>query len=137
MARQALRWLDVIVYLAILALAAWFGPRAAPWYVGLCLSVASAPLWFLAKWQLGEAFSVKPEARRLVTRGLYSKLRHPIYVFGSAAFFGAFMALYGWSVLVAWVVVALIQVRRAHREDRVLAEAFGPAYAAYRSRTWF
>ena len=135
--KNALRWLDVGAYLVILALAVWFGPRVAPWYVGLCLSIVSGPFWFVAKWQLGGAFSVSPEARRLVTRGLYSKLRHPSYVFGSTAFFGAFLALYGWSVLILWVVVALVQVRRARREDRVLAEAFGPEYAGHCDRTWF
>ncbi len=132
MVKRALRWLDVVVYLVILGLVVGFAPRVATWYVGLCLSVASAPWWFVAKWQLGEAFSVRPEARHLVARGLYGKLRHPIYVFGSTL-----LAMYGWSVLVVWVVVALIQVRRAGREDRVLAAAFGPDYAAYRDRTWF
>ena len=136
--KRTLRWLDVAVYLVLLALAAWFGPHgAAVWYVGLCLSLAAAPLWLAAKWQLGEAFSVRPEARRLVTGGLYSKLRHPIYVFGTVAFLGAVLAMLGWSALVVWVVVALVQFRRVGREDRVLAQAFGPEYAAYRDATWF
>jgi protein-S-isoprenylcysteine O-methyltransferase Ste14 len=72
-----------------------------------------------------------------VTRGLYSKLRHPIYVFGSLAYIGALLALLGWSGLIICLVLVLIQVGRARREERVLAEAFGPEYAAYRSRTWF
>ncbi len=99
--------------------------------------MAAAPLWLVAKRQLGEAFSVRPEARHLVTEGLYSKIRHPIYVFGSTAFFGAILALLGWSVVIAWVVVAAVQFRRAGREDQVLAQAFGQEYAAYRDRTWF
>jgi len=136
--KGALRWLDVVVYLVLLALALWFGPHGSlAWYVGLCLSVAAAPFWLVAKWQLGEAFSVRPEARRLVTAGLYSRIRHPIYVFGSTAFFGAILAMLGWSVLVAWVIVAAVQVRRAGREDQVLAQAFGQEYEAYKDKTWF
>jgi protein-S-isoprenylcysteine O-methyltransferase Ste14 len=136
--KRALQWLDVVVYLVILALAVWFGPRGAVvWYVGLCLSIVAVPPWLAAKRQLGESFSVRPEARQLITGGLYSKFRHPIYVFGTAAFLGAVLALYGWSALVVWVIVVLVQIRRAAREDRILAQAFGPDYAAYRDTTWF
>ena len=135
-----LGWIDVLSYLAYLALAAAaavYGPRDALWYGGLILSAACAALWFIARWQLGPAFSVGAQARRLVTSGLYSRLRHPIYVFGTMAFLFTLLALQGWRALVTWVVVILIQVARARREDRVLAEAFGAEYAAYRSGTWF
>ena len=135
-----LRWIDIIVYLvylAFFALAVVAGPRSTFCYVGLCLSAVCAVLWFLARWQLGEAFSVTPEARQLVTRGLYSRLRHPIYVFGTLAFLFIVLALQGWPALIIWLVVILIQVARARREEAVLAEEFGAEYAAYRSRTWF
>ena len=134
---KALRWFDFVVYPVVVVLAVWFGPRVTLWYVGLCLSAASALLWLLARRQLGDAFSGSPEARHLVTRGLYSKLRHPIYVFGSLMYLGALLALLGWSALIVWLVLVLIEVGRARREERVLAEAFGPEYTAYRSRTWF
>ena len=135
--KTVLRWLDIVVYLVFLAFAALFGPRVIPWYVGLCLSAAAAPWWFVARWQLGASFSVGPKARQLVTRGLYSKLRHPVYVFGSLAWLGALLALLGWSALIIWLVVIVIEFGRARREERVLAEAFGSEYEAYRSRTWF
>jgi protein-S-isoprenylcysteine O-methyltransferase Ste14 len=76
-------------------------------------------------------------ARQLVTRGLYAKLRHPVYVFGSLAWLGALLALLGWSALIIWLVVVVIEFSRARREERVLAQTFGPEYEAYRSRTWF
>lgn len=137
---KALRWIDVVsylVYLVFLVTVVVYGPRDAFWYVGVCLSVASAGLWVLARYQLGDAFSVRPEARQLVTRGLYSRLRHPIYVFGTLAFLAALLALQGWRALITWLVVGLIQVGRARREERVLTEAFGAEYATYRSKTWF
>jgi protein-S-isoprenylcysteine O-methyltransferase Ste14 len=31
----------------------------------------------------------------------------------------------------------VVEFGRARREDRVLAEAFGAEYEAYKSRTWF
>ena len=83
------------------------------------------------------SFSVRPDARQLVTRGLYSKLRHPVYVFGSLAWLGALLTLLGWQALIIWLVVVVIEIGRARREERVLAEKFGAEYEAYRSRTWF
>jgi protein-S-isoprenylcysteine O-methyltransferase Ste14 len=135
-----LSWIEVAVYLIYMAffgLALVVGPRGTLWYVALCLSAGCSVLWFVARWQLGDAFSVAPEARQLVTRGLYSRIRHPIYVFGTLAFLFVVLALQGWSALIIWVVVILIQVGRARREERVLPEMFGADYTAYRSRTWF
>jgi protein-S-isoprenylcysteine O-methyltransferase Ste14 len=135
--RQVVRRIDFVVYPLVVVLAVWFGPRDVLWYAGLCLSGVSAVLWFLARKQLGDAFSGRPEAHHLVTHGLYSKLRHPIYVFGGLAYLGALLALLGWSALIIGLVMALIEAGRARREERVLAQTFGPDYEAYRSRTWF
>ena len=135
-----LRWIDIAVYLIYLAffgLAVVAGPRGTLSYVALCLSVACSVLWFVARWQLGDAFSIAPEARQLLTRGLYSRIRHPIYVFGTLAFLFVALALQGWPALIIWVVVILIQGVRVRREERVMAETFGEEYTAYRSKTWF
>jgi protein-S-isoprenylcysteine O-methyltransferase Ste14 len=135
-----LQWIDIIgylIYLAFWGLGIVAGLQNTLSYVALCLSLACAGLWFVARWQLGGAFSVTAQARHLVTRGLYSKIRHPIYVFGTLAFLFVVLALQGWLALIIWAVVILIQVTRIRREERVLAEKFGEEYMAYRSRTWF
>ena len=135
-----LRWIDIIVYLIYLAFfgfAVVAGQRSTLSYVALCLSLACAVLWFIARWQLGDAFSVTAQARHLVTYGLYSKFRHPIYIFGTLAFLFVVLALQGWAALIIWAIVILIQVVRLRREEQVLAETFGAEYTAYRSKTWF
>jgi protein-S-isoprenylcysteine O-methyltransferase Ste14 len=136
-----LRWIDIVasylIYVALFGLAVVVGRHSTLSYFALFLSLACSVLWFAARWQLGDAFSVTPQARKLVTRGLYSKIRHPIYMFGTVAFLFVVLALLGWQALIIWVVVIPIQVVRLKREERVLAEAFGAEYAAYRSRTWF
>ena len=137
MVRKILRWTDVVACLILFALAVRFGPHTCVWYVGLILAASTLPLWVVARRQLGGAFSAKPEARYLVTRGLYAKIRHPIYVFGCLAYFGSLLALQVWPILAAWLALTPIEVVRARREDRVLADAFGPEYAAYRRQTWF
>jgi len=129
--------MDVVACVILVALAVRFGPRTPVWYSGLLLSAVSFPLWVVARRQLGTAFSARAEARHLVTRGLYARLRHPIYIFGSLAYFGALLALQVWPILLAWLALTPIEVVRARREDQVLSDAFGPEYSAYRSKTWF
>lgn len=135
--RTILRWTDLVACLVLFALAVRFGRHSGAWYAGLILAAVTLPFWVIARRQLGSAFSARPEARHLVTRGLYSKIRHPIYVFGCLAYFGSLLALQVWPVLAAWLALTPIELLRARREDCTLAEAFGADYAAYRRQTWF
>jgi protein-S-isoprenylcysteine O-methyltransferase Ste14 len=137
MVRKTLSWTDLIACLVLFALAVRFGPHTRIWYVGLILATVTLPLWVIARRQLGDAFSARPEARRLVTQGMYSKIRHPIYIFGCLAYLGSLLALQVWPILAVWLALTPIEFVRARREDRVLAEAFGAEYATYRRQTWF
>ena len=126
-----------LFYLILLALGAAADVHNPWWFVTLGLSVACAILWVIARRQLGDAFSVRAEAHHLVTSGLYARIRHPIYVFGTLAFMLVLLSLQGWSALAIWAILIPIQVRRARREDAVLAEMFGDQYTTYRRSTWF
>lgn len=126
-----------LFYLVLLALGVAADVYNLIWLVPLGLSVVCAGLWYAARRQLGTAFSVRPEASQLVTTGLYAKLRHPIYIFGTLAFLLVLLGLQGWPALAIWAVLIPVQVVRARREEAVLAEAFGPEYEAYRRSTWF
>lgn len=133
-------WIDLVsylVYLAFFGFTVVVGPHNTQSYVALWLSLGCALLWFVARWQLGDSFSVTAQARHLVTHGLYTRIRHPIYVFGTMAFLFVVLALQGWQALMIWTVVIFIQVSRVRREERILAERFGEEYTIYRSRTWF
>jgi protein-S-isoprenylcysteine O-methyltransferase Ste14 len=115
----------------------WSGPWSATRSVGTVLVVVGLSFIGVARYQLGRSFSIKPEAHALVTTGLYSKIRNPIYVFGMVMITGLILILgrpEGWFVLAA-VIVA--QTLRARREARVLEAAFGDAYREYRRKTWF
>ena len=130
-------WFDVAATLVLVALAVRYGPRTVWFHAGLGLTAAAMPLWILARLQLGRSFSVTAQARQLVTHGLYAKLRNPIYFFGGLAYFGALVALQVWWLVLAWLALTPIQVVRVRREEKVLAEAFGAEYAAWRAKTWF
>ena len=105
--------------------------------IGAVIAGISFPLFVLARWQLGGSFSVKAKASRLVTTGLYSRIRNPIYLFGGLFIVGLSLFVSVWGPLVVALVIVPLQVVRARREERVLAEAFGEEYERYKSKTWF
>lgn len=84
---------------------------------------------------LGRSFTILPEARRLVTRGPYRYLRHPLYLVSIIASIGAMMQFeQPWAFLLVAAADAL-QFGRIHYEERVLRDTF-PEYAHYAARTW-
>ena len=104
---------------------------------GLIVALPSLILLFIARFQLGRSFSVTPQARKLVTTGLYSKIRNPMYVFSFLLVFGFLLALQKPYLLLVLAILLPIQIVRARQEARVLERKFGDAYREYRSRTWF
>ena len=103
--------------------------------LGLSIVIPSFVLWTAGRWQLGSSFTPRAEARWLVTHGLYSRIRHPIYVFAECIIAGI-LTFIGYPVL--WLVSALLipwQIARARAEERVLEDTFGDAYRAYRDMT--
>lgn len=91
----------------------------------------------VARYQLGRSFAIKAEARRLVTRGIYSKIRNPIYVFGSVLIAGLVLVVHRPGLWLIFGFVVIMQIMRAHREAEVLEAAFGEDYRQYRRKTWF
>ena len=114
---------------------------AAPWnvqrWVGSVLVVVGVAFGGVARCQLGKSFSIRPKARELVAHGLYSKIRNPIYVFGSMIILGLILVLEKPVLWVGLAAVVAIQTIRARREARVLEQAFGDSYREYRRKTWF
>jgi protein-S-isoprenylcysteine O-methyltransferase Ste14 len=127
----------VAFYLAVLLAAILLRPRTPVWVAALLLAAITYPLWILARVQLGSALSLWPEARTLVTGGLYSRIRHPVYLFGTAASLASLLALQIWPIFFAGVALVPLTLLRAHRERRVLEAAFGERYRRYREQTWF
>ena len=104
---------------------------------GAVIAVPSLALLILARLQLGGLFSVRAKAQALVTHGLYSRIRNPIYVFGGLAIVGIFLFVGVPKYLWVFVVLIPLQLYRAKKEEEVLAAKFGDEYRAYKARTWF
>jgi protein-S-isoprenylcysteine O-methyltransferase Ste14 len=109
-----------------------------PWHIaGLAIAAPALLLLVVARLQLGRAFSIEAKASVLVTTGLYSKIRNPIYVFGALMIFGLIIFSSQLWFLLVFAALIPMQVLRSRRESRVLEEKFGAAYLDYRRRTWF
>jgi protein-S-isoprenylcysteine O-methyltransferase Ste14 len=104
---------------------------------GVAIGISCFLLLALARIQLGRAFSVKAKATTLVTTGLYSRIRNPIYIFGGLGIAGFMLwANQPWLLLI-FVVLIPMQVWRSRVEARVLEEKFGAEYVEYKKKTWF
>jgi protein-S-isoprenylcysteine O-methyltransferase Ste14 len=112
-----------------------------PWtplrIAGLILMIPALILLTVARIQLGNSFSLAPQANQLVTHGIYSRIRNPIYVFGTFVFAGLFLFFERPLLLLLLVPVLILQITRARAEARVLEEHFGDDYRRYRALTWF
>jgi protein-S-isoprenylcysteine O-methyltransferase Ste14 len=105
--------------------------------VGLCLLLAGFVLWTIARFQLGNSLTVSAQAKQLITRGLYSKIRNPVYVFGSCVLVGLILLLGRPTWLLIFFVLIPLQIWRARKESQVLEAKFGDEYRKYRAATWF
>jgi protein-S-isoprenylcysteine O-methyltransferase Ste14 len=105
--------------------------------LGAIMAVFGLALVFVARANLGKSFSVRPDAKELVTKGLYSRIRHPMYVFVDVTFFGLVLALELYWLILLLVGLAICQTYQARREGKVLRQKFGQLYLDYRDRTWF
>jgi protein-S-isoprenylcysteine O-methyltransferase Ste14 len=134
------RIFGLVLLLGVIAYFFWsYPPNPWTWMhtLGVCMMALGFPLWLTAHVQLGSSFAVTAQARALVTRGLYAKIRSPIYVFGSIGIAGTFLLLGRPYLLLLFAVLIPLQVVRTRNEARMLEEKFGEDYRTYRRGTWF
>ena len=130
-----------VTYVPLLAIAAiLIALRNQAWdamrWTGLVLAGIGFSLLTAARIELGNSFSVTPQARKLVTGGIYSRIRHPIYVFSSIGLAGLSLYVHLPILLALLVPLVVMQLLRARAEDKLLHEHFGKAWEEYRKGTW-
>jgi protein-S-isoprenylcysteine O-methyltransferase Ste14 len=136
-------WETVVTILIVMTALGWglIATHAGPWepfqVAGLAVMAPTFCLWALARLQLGESFSMSARATQLVTRGLYSRIRNPVYVFGGLFIVGLLVYLGRPLLFLLLLIVVPLQITRVRKESQVLEATFGDEYRAYRARTWF
>jgi protein-S-isoprenylcysteine O-methyltransferase Ste14 len=133
-----IKFVDAGYFLAIAIWVALHVPVSPRYVIGMAIAAIGFVLWMWARQQLGKSFTVTAQARALVTTGLYSKIRNPIYFFGGVAFLGVFIAWGNLYVLGVFLILYFgMQGLRARKESSVLEQAFGDEYRRYKAQTWF
>jgi protein-S-isoprenylcysteine O-methyltransferase Ste14 len=106
---------------------------------GLAVLLTALALFWRSHADLGTNWSVRLELRdahRLVTNGVYRRVRHPMYA--SIFLFGIGQGMIlsnwvaGWGALVTFTALYL---RRLPREEQMMRDAFGEEYVRYSERT--
>jgi protein-S-isoprenylcysteine O-methyltransferase Ste14 len=129
--------LDVALYLLLVYFVLRFWRDDLRHWIAMPISLIAFAFWMVARRQLGASFAIRAEARKLVTTGLYSRIRNPIYFFAGIALAAALIAG-GWYLgLLIFLLIYTHQLFRIRNEERVLTQAFGEEYLAYKARTWF
>ena len=81
------------------------GLREQPWTAlrigGAVLALIAYGLVTTARIQLGDSFTVRPEAKELVTHGFYARVRNPMYIFLDFMALGLILAFRGYWFLVS------------------------------------
>ncbi|MFO1323901.1 MAG: isoprenylcysteine carboxylmethyltransferase family protein [Burkholderiales bacterium] len=137
----ALPWLALDRTLGPLSLPAFARGDAA--YAALRLAAALVAVACLAatikcwarmgrNWRM--AVTAEPD-QPLITDGLFSRIRHPIYAFSILLMAATVAVVPTWPMLACGVVHIVLMVMKAHNEERHLLASHGDAYARYLART--
>jgi protein-S-isoprenylcysteine O-methyltransferase Ste14 len=113
--------------------------RPVPFVAGvLCLALG---LWIFRRSHadLGTNWSITLQLReqhRLVTHGVYRRIRHPMYTALFLYSVGQALVLPNWIAGPSYLVTfGILFAGRVRAEERMMLEQFGPEYAAYMERT--
>ena len=97
------------------------------------------PLFYKSHADLGEHWSITLEVReqhRLITQGVYRRIRHPMYSALVLYSLGHALVIPNWVAGPSNVVAfAILFALRVHAEEQMMSDAFGDEYATYAART--
>jgi protein-S-isoprenylcysteine O-methyltransferase Ste14 len=113
--------------------------RTGPLVAGVACVVFGLWLFYRSHADLGTNWSITLEVReehRLITEGVYRRLRHPMYSALVLYSVGQALVIPNWvagpSNLLAFAVLLALRIRA---EERMMDERFGDEYATYSART--
>ena len=110
-----------------------------PFVVGVMCLVIGLWLFYRSHADLGTNWSITLEVReqhRLITQGVYRRIRHPMYSALVLYSIGQALVIPNWVAGPSNVVAFAILVSfRVQAEEQMMSEAFGEEYAEYAART--
>ncbi len=116
-----------------------YPPRASPLVAGIVCFVAGLWLFFRSHLDLGTNWSITLDVReqhRLITHGVYRRIRHPMYTALFLYAVGQLLVLPNWVAGPSYLVpFAILFACRVRAEEGMMLEQFGDEYAAYMARS--
>jgi protein-S-isoprenylcysteine O-methyltransferase Ste14 len=110
-----------------------------PLITGVMCFVVGLWLFYRSHADLGTNWSITLEVReqhRLITQGVYSRVRHPMYSALVLYSVGHALVIPNWVAGPANLVAfAILFALRVHAEEQMMSDTFGDEYATYAVRT--
>lgn len=103
---------------------------------GIIISILGTIMGCFALWELKRSFSIMVEVRRLITKGVYSKVRHPLYAGELLHLLGIAMLFNNMAAYGLFLFLMLMQSLRAILEEKKLSSHF-TEYETYKAGTGF
>jgi protein-S-isoprenylcysteine O-methyltransferase Ste14 len=133
-------WLSPLVYLLNPAWMAWSNIGLPEWvrWLGVGLGVLSTMGIYWLFSSIGSGITPTSATRkdhRLVTKGPYRWVRHPLYTFGSSMFIAFGMMADNWFIAALGILAFIAMAVRTPKEEANLIEKFGDEYREYMKRT--
>jgi protein-S-isoprenylcysteine O-methyltransferase Ste14 len=108
--------------------------------LGVVVTWLGIALAIWARHHLGEYWSARvtiKQGHELIRTGPYARFRHPIYSGLFLATLGTAVAIGEWRCLLGVALVLIAYSIKAKREEAMLTEQFGDAFAEHRRHTGF
>lgn len=116
-----------------------YRPSALATAVGAVAMVAGVYVLYRSHADLGAFWSPTLEIRdghELVTTGIYSRVRHPMYTAIFLICIGQALLLENWLAGIAGLITfTVLYISRVEREEQLMIQRFGKAYRSYAKRT--
>jgi protein-S-isoprenylcysteine O-methyltransferase Ste14 len=108
--------------------------------LGAALTLAGVLFAIWARYTIGKEWSASVQIKQdheLIRTGPYAHIRHPIYTGILLALTGSALAIGEYRALAGVALFLVGFVRKARREEAMLAREFGPAFEDHRRHTGF
>lgn len=89
--------------------------------------------WWFARSGLRIVFGEKRDKPEVIRKGVFSKVRHPIYLGAILLYLGMILITFSLISVAFWIFIILFYIWISKYEERILTEYFGKEYQEYKN----